>query len=227
MSSNREPQTTNDTSALVEGILAEAEEKITKVLREAQEYETRRLSAAKAQADALLVEAGKEASIRAAEILASAEAKLAMEKTRGELRFRETLMREAVNLARLEFGKARERPDYRQRLVRWIAEAAIGVGGQDIVLDAGEYERSLITEEALREAEKLARSAGGIETKIRLSDRAPLAEAGIYASSSDGRIVYDNTAEARFSRMESKIRSVVREELEAAGIQADGKAAQS
>ncbi len=227
MSNNREIQTTNDTSALVEGILAETEEKITKARREAEEYETRRLGSARAQAEALLAEAEKEASLRATEIIAAAEAKLATEKTRSGLLFREALMREAVNLARLDFGKSRERPDYAERLLSWAVEAALGVGSQEVVLDAAEYERSLLTEQMLREAEKLAGKIGGAETRIRLSDRAPLAEAGVRASSPDGRLVYDNTADARFSRMEGKIRSVVREELDKAGIKADGKAAQS
>lgn len=198
-----------DVSALVEGILSEARDEARRSLEEARAKAAARVAAAEVQAARIGEEAAAAADAQVGSIAREAEAKLAAELARAELASREAAWRATVAKALDSCREAAKQPGFRETLVRLAAEAVIGLGGGELRLRVGGLAGSGLDDAALREAERLAREAAGVEARLRLGELFADGNPGVVVESADGRTSFDNRLEARFARLEGELRARV------------------
>lgn len=196
-------------------------ERVVEVLRE----EVRRL--ARREAERIVEEARRRAEeiIREAERRAEELVKTRMEEARREARRRlgvelhKARMEGIIKLQRLKsellkrvfdeaLARLRElaegrREEYSRVLADWISEAARSLGGGDLVVYVNRRDWSLAATLLPSIEERLRRE--GLEVRLRLSDEAIDVAAGALVATSDGRLMYNSTLEARLERVRNKL----------------------
>ena len=109
-------------------------------------------------------------------------------------------------------GFMREDPGrYRDSLTRLAAEAVSAVGDEGIVLRLSERDRGLADEAFVQAvSDGVAADAGGLRLEFDAADTG----GGCFATSADGRVVFDNTFPRRLERMRSELRALIVAELD-------------
>lgn len=207
---------TNDTEAMAAGILADAEAEATALLAEARAYAAASAARAAEQAQVLAREAAAKAAAQAEAIRADAASKAAIERRKGALSLEEGIASSIVARAVELLAELRSSPGYREALLGWIVEAAIGLSADSAAVNAAKEDLPLIDEELLREAEAAVLAATGKATRLRVRPGDPVLGQGVYLTADDGRLAYDNRVSARLDRERTAVRRLVYERLAAA-----------
>lgn len=203
--------------ALLEGIAAEAEEEAEKVRREAERQAEEIRRGAEEKAEQIRRQAEERAEQQARSIRSAKRQEVEAERRKVLLDAKERLFREAMSRLRDRMEELRREESYRQVLLGWTAEAALGLEAQELVFNGGSRERELADESFLRDAGEEVRRAGGGEVSLHLSAEVPLAEQGVVLSSADGRVVFNNRLSARLERYGSMLRRMIYRHIEGNG----------
>ena len=99
--------------------------------------------------------------------------------------------------------------ELRQALIRWIAEASLGLDMKNAVVSFSHL--APVDEEMLREAEKLVLASTGSTLSLTLDDKR-CSEIGVVVSSTDGKVSYNNLLSTRIRRYMKDIRKTIQEE---------------
>jgi vacuolar-type H+-ATPase subunit E/Vma4 len=201
--------TTDDTSAIVSGILADAEAEGARLVAEAELYGTSSATRANDQAATIAREAAAKAAAQAAAILADAGAKLAIERRRRTLLLQEGMARDLLGRARTRLDSMIGEPGYRDVLLRWIGEAAVGLSAASATVAASAREMALIDDGLLREAAAYAAGETGEPCALRKAEGVAGAAQGVYLVADGGRFAYDNRMETRFERERGALRKLI------------------
>lgn len=201
--------------ALIEGIEKDAEEEAARLLSEAQRRAEEIRSGANARAEALLKQAEEKASARALQVKERALRSVDGEVKKVALRARDGLRRELLLAVRRELSALPDREDYPEILLSWLVEAAEGMGAKEGLVHAGRKERGYLTAELLKQAEE--RSGVRLSLAEEGEGGAGLVSTGhlgVIVSDIGGRIVFDNSIDARIVRMETSLRRLIDRELQ-------------
>ncbi len=194
--------------ALRRAILQDAEEMARSEIEQAQrlsaEERERAGKEAEAESSRILREAEREAEALRRRTASGAE----LEAKRRMLEVRERLIREVLDraLAALREGAGAE--SRRSSVARLILEAAREAGGGKLVVQTSAGDARLLTRdflEGIRDA--LARE--GISAELEPADRTADIAGGAIVTGADGRIVVDNSFEARLKRQEGDLRATI------------------
>lgn len=199
-------QSLNDADAIMAGILADADAEAARLLAEADEYAAQAAARAREQAATLAAEVAAKAEGQAAAIVAEAEAKAAIERRKRSLLSQERLAAGIIERAVAEVAAMAGAPGYRDVLLAWITEAAIGLSAGSAAVNASRADLPLIDDAMLRVAEGAALKATGKATSLRRVDGDPVLGQGVYLTADGGRLAYDNRAATRFERYRADIR---------------------
>jgi vacuolar-type H+-ATPase subunit E/Vma4 len=136
-----------------------------------------------------------------------------VETRRISLKKRGEILKEII--ARVEKRLAERIGDkgYKELLVNWIVEAAIGLNADKAVINASKKERPLIDSDMLRAAEAKIREF--INKKVELSvsgEEEPLAQ-GVILYTTDKTMAFNNQIPTRLLRYQSEIRKLIYDEL--------------
>ena len=202
-------RTTDDTGAIVSGILADAAAEGAKLVAEAEAYALSSAARAKDQAEAILREAAAKAASQAAALMADARAKLAIERRQRTLQLQENLARELLGRARTRLADMAGEPGYRDVLRLWIAEAATGLAAESATVAASGGEMALVDDGLLREAAALAAAETGKPCALRKVTGESGKAQGVYLAADGGRFAYDNRVETRFERERAALRKLI------------------
>ncbi|WP_422481867.1 V-type ATP synthase subunit E [Pleomorphochaeta sp. DL1XJH-081] len=100
----------------------------------------------------------------------------------------------------------RDDPSYRQILIAWIAEAAVGLDrGEGLVSCSF---RETIDEEMLQEAREIVKTTTGKDVALQLS-KTPLTGQGVEVSTLDGTVAYNNQVATRLLRKERDLKELM------------------
>ncbi|MEM1538502.1 MAG: V-type ATP synthase subunit E family protein [Candidatus Nezhaarchaeales archaeon] len=127
------------------------------------------------------------------------------------LKTRESLIDEAFKKARERIATFVKTPRYPKVLEELIEEASIAIGGGSLIVQLNDKDADLNIDLA-KLAKRITRKLNVI-TALTLSDVKVKTIGGAIVSTSDGRIVYDNTFEARLHRKERDLRLTVAKKL--------------
>ena len=185
----------NESNTLVEGIINEAQKRADTIIAEA-----------KAESDRILAEAREEAEKKK-----KAERR-ATELTLSTIRLKEESAKRSVDVmgkVNAAFSSMAGSGELRQALIRWIAEASLGLDMKNAVVSFSHL--APVDEEMLREAEKLVLASTGSTLSLTLDDKR-CSEIGVVVSSTDGKVSYNNLLSTRIRRYMKDIRKIIQEE---------------
>ncbi len=199
----------------------EVESVLEKARRTAGDIIGKAEAAGKQAADKLLGEAEGRGKVASQRLLSSVN----LEVKRARLRAREEIMQSVSKRAVEALGAVRDRAEYPDMLVNLVAEAAGALEGESLIVFADRRDAGLLEKEVLPSVEKVlageVRHIEGFTVKPLGTDSL----GGVRVGVPGGKIIYDNTFEARMYRFRDEIRNIIFEEVfEPEGSEGSGSA---
>jgi vacuolar-type H+-ATPase subunit E/Vma4 len=197
----------------MEGIEADARAEAERILTEARKAADLRLKTAGQQASSILEEARRKALEQVQAIRRNNASAVAVQTRRIVLRVREQVTRGVLDQVSRRLQAMTGESGYREILLGWIVEAAIGLNVPQALVSVSGPERAHLDAGLLREAEGRVKSLTGQTVRLQASEQAsPLAQ-GVVLIAGDGRIAYNNQVSTRILRNQSRIRKIIHDEV--------------
>jgi vacuolar-type H+-ATPase subunit E/Vma4 len=198
---------------LVAGIAQDAAAEAERILGEAEKAAEDRTRGARDQAQALIQQAESKAEEQAERVRAQSDSSLRMERRRISLKLQEQAVQEVLNRVRRRLAEMIGTREYRDVLLAWIVEAAIGLGAAEAAVNASAAERKQIDRKLLQEAESKVRELTGKKVSLKLAEGDPLIPQGVVLKAADGRMEFNNQVATRLLRRQSEVRKVIQDTL--------------
>ncbi len=197
------------TEKIVSSIMSDAQIKADSILGKAEEENNSILE--KGNKDALLEkekileDAKKQSNMKYQQLISEAK----MNSRRMELEAREEIIEYAFKKAedKLKEMASSDAPEYKESLKKIISEAAIEIGGGELLILVKESDVSKIKDSILTIAQDVNIKTGK-ETSLELGDNIKTI-GGAILKTKNGEIEVNNTIEARMSRFKKDLRSKV------------------
>ena len=194
---------------LIEGIAQDAAAEARRLVEEAEKAAAERREATARQTQAILEEARSKAAEQGQGVRRQAASSAKMETKRIALRVREQAARLVLEQARERLARLVGSPEYREVLLGWIVEAAIGLGQAEAAVNASARELPLLDPGLLAEAEKRVQELGGRAVRLVKAEGEPLAGQGVVLVARGGRLAYNNQVSTRLLRRQTEIRKMI------------------
>jgi vacuolar-type H+-ATPase subunit E/Vma4 len=205
-----EQQPTHD---LIDGIAQDAGAEAEKIITEAEKAVKERIRAAEEQARAVVQQAESKAEEQAERIRSQSASSLRMESRRTHLKLQEQAVQEVLSRVRQQFAGMIGTPVYREVLLAWIVEGAIGLDVEQATVNASAAERKQIDKRLLQEAQDKVAELTGRKVSLALADGGPLIPQGVVLKAVDGRVEFNNQVATRLLRRQSEIRKMIQDKL--------------
>jgi vacuolar-type H+-ATPase subunit E/Vma4 len=210
---NRQPaeQQQAEQHNLIEGIEQDAAREVQRILGEAKKAAEDRKAAAQDQARALIQQGESKAEEQAERIRSQSASSLRMEYRRKHLKLQEQAVQEVLKRSRRRLAEMVGSQEYRQVLLDWIVEAAIGLGVSEASVNASAAERKQIDERLLQTARERIDEMSGKKVSLTIADEDPLIPQGIVLKAANGRVEYNNQVATRLLRRQSEVRKAIQD----------------
>jgi vacuolar-type H+-ATPase subunit E/Vma4 len=199
---------------LVADIKRDAEAEAEQVKKDAAREAAERAAQYERQLEEIRTEAGKTGAAQAEAVKRNLKAALAVELKRIALAARDQVFRRVMEQVEEKLARRMTSPDYRRVLLALIVEAAIGLGAEEVEVNASPRELELLDDKLLREAEAKVKELVLKTVKIGWSAAAPQLLQGIVLNSTDGKTAYNNQIRTRLMRNQGQIRKMIYERLQ-------------
>lgn len=189
---------------IAEEILSDTEKKASRV-RQRAEHEARKM-AEKAESEDKAF-AGENLKTVQEKVLQKTQMILAsidLEVRKLAAGVKEEVLDEIIHLG-LERLYQKKEYDYPHVLKRLAIEALMGMEGEDFFLSVNPEDQVLVDEDFLKELQEAVREERGGTLQITVQSD-PSVRVGVIVSRTDGRLLYDNTFDARERRMRNALR---------------------
>ena len=194
---------------LVQQIIDQAKSKAADILEKARKTSSSILAESEAQAEKESALERHSCQIRLDSIAQyEASAKRNVDRI-AELKAMDSAYNEVLSEVRSQFESMAGTPGFRDTLVSWIAESAIGLDKKEAKVAFSP--KNPVDESMLRDAEAKVLQATGAKVSLSL-DSQRCRDIGVILSSLDGQISFDNELEVRLRRYQKDIRKIVQEE---------------
>lgn len=194
--------------ALSEEILADAKRRAQRALQKA-ERDGKRLEAREVKkAQDLREHVIRQAKDRVARDRTVFDSALRLEERRRRLAVQGEVIDEAFDRALAKL-KSREGYDYREALVALTVEAVAAMRGEAFVLKLNAADREQFGQELPPEVARLIKEQQGRDVKLGLDERTVDVAGGVVVAADDGLSLYDNSLDARLTRMSGDLRFLV------------------
>ncbi len=195
--------------ALIAGIEADAQSEAETILKEARVLAEEKRKVGLKRIDALLQEAEDKGRQQAEVITKKATSEVDMEIKRRSLRLQRDLLQEIMNRVEAQLATLIKTPAYRDTLLDWMTEAALGLGAEAVQVNTTEAERPLINESLLKTAAQRVRAQGGPDVTFTMSSGRPLTGQGIMLTAADGRTAFNNQVKTRMLRCQRQMQRLI------------------
>lgn len=209
---NPQPPATGE-SDLIGGILEDAEAEAQRILNEAHKSAALRAETTRSQATAILDEARRSAAQQAETIRRQMADKIRMHQRRAALQAQEEVLSQVIEGAQTHFAAQITMPAYRETLIGWIVEAALGLDVLSASINASAAERPLLDADLLRTATATIKELTGRSVVLQVSTQPPTMLQGILLQTTEGNVEFNNYLATRLVRYQSKIRRTVHAEI--------------
>jgi vacuolar-type H+-ATPase subunit E/Vma4 len=194
---------------LIEGIAQDAQAEALRLVQEAEKSTSERRAATAKQAEGILEEARRKAAEQAESLRRQAASTAKMETKRIALRVREQAARQVLERARERLEQMIGTAEYREILLGWIVEAAIGLGQTEATVNASPPELPLLDAGLLAEAERRASELSGRAVRLSRAEGEPLAGQGVVLVARGGRLAYNNQVTTRLLRRQMDVLKLI------------------
>ena len=196
---------------LIDGIAQDTAREAERILGEAEKAAEDRKRAAADQARAVIQQGESKAEEQAERIRAQSASSLRMERRRRQLKLQEQAVQEVLRRVRGRLTEMVGSPEYREVLLAWIVEAAIGLGASQATVNASAAERKLIDKRLLQDAQDKITELSGKKVILTSADEDPLIPQGVVLKAADGRVEFNNQVATRLLRRQSEIRKTIQD----------------
>ncbi len=203
----------SDSQPLLSGIAQDAETEARRIVEEACQATAERKAAAESQIAGIMEEARRKGAEQAESLRRQIASSAKMEAKRIGLKERKRAIQLVLEQARDRLERLLETPEYREVLMGWIVEAAIGLGLPEAKVNASVRELKLIDETLLAEAERRVLELTGRKVHLLKADAQPLLAQGVVLVGRDGRLQFNNQVTTRLLRLQTKIRKIIYDTL--------------
>jgi len=198
---------------LIAGIVQDASKEAERVLAEAKKAAAERIKAAQDQGRAVIQQAESKAEEQAARIRTQSASSMRMERRRISLKLREQAVQEALTRVRQRLADMVGSPEYRDVLLAWIVEGAIGLGAAEATANAPTRELKQIDKKMLQAAETKVKELTGKKVTLTVASGDPLVPQGVVVKAAGGRVEFNNQVATRLQRLQSEIRKLIQDIL--------------
>ena len=198
---------------LIGGIVQDASKEAERVLAEAKKAAAERIKAAQDQGRAVIQQAESKAEEQAARIRTQSASSMRMERRRISLKLREQAVQEALTRVRQRLVDMIGSPEYRDVLLAWIVEGAIGLGAAEATVNAPIRELKQIDKKMLQAAESKVKELTGKKVTLTVASGDPLVPQGVVVKAAAGRVEFNNQVATRMQRLQSEIRKQIQDIL--------------
>ena len=198
---------------LIDGIAEDVAREVERILGEAEKSAADRRASADDQARAVIQQAESKAEEQAERIRSQSSSSLRMERRRKQLRLHEQAVQEVLKQVRQRLAEMVGTREYREVLLAWIVEGAIGLGMAQEAVNASTPERKQIDKKLLQDAESKVKELTGRKVSLTLADGDPLIPQGVVLKAADGRVEFNNQVATRLLRRQSEIRKAIQDIL--------------
>jgi len=198
---------------LIAGIVQDASKEAERVLAEAKKAAAERIKAAQDQGRAVIQQAESKVEEQAARIRTQSASSMRMERRRISLKLREQAVQEVLTRVRQRLADMVGSPEYRDVLLAWIVEGAIGLGAAETTVNAPTRELKQIDKKMLQAAESKVKELTGKKVTLTVASGDPLVPQGVVVKAADGRVEFNNQVATRLQRLQSEIRKQIQDVL--------------
>ena len=198
---------------LIDGIAEDVAREVERILGEAEKSAADRRASADDQARAVFQQAESKAEEQAERIRSQSSSSLRMERRRKQLRLQEQAVQEVLKRVRQRLAEMVGIREYREVLLAWIVEGAIGLGMAQAAVNASTPERKQIDKKLLQDAQSKVKELTGRKVSLTLADGDPLIPQGVVLKAADGRVEFNNQVATRLLRRQSEIRKAIQDIL--------------
>ena len=198
---------------LLNGIAKDAVLEADKILAAAERMAKERRASAEHQAGAIMKDAKEKALEQIAAIKRSASSRISVRTHRISLKGRDRIIRTILKAASEKLAGLIDRPEYRQVLIGWIVEAAIGLNTAEAEVNASLREIKLLKDAVLAEAEAEIEKLTGRKVTLTKSSNDPLLDQGVVLIAANKRLLFNNLVPTRILRCQSEIRRMINDEI--------------
>lgn len=200
-------------AAIISGIEADALAEEQEIIEQAQNQAVEKRKYAEKKIESILEDARKEAQEQAEAAKKKISSGLKLELKRRSMRIQDSIMQEVKNKAEQKINSMINDTGYKEVLINWITEAAVGLDTESAQINASEKERILIDERLISKAKEKIQALTGRKMTLRLADEVALKRQGVVVTAADGRTAYNNQVKTRIQRKEREIRMLIYETL--------------
>ncbi len=198
---------------LIAGIEKTARAEADVISNEAEREVNERRAAAESQVTNILKEAKQKSHEQVDKIKKNTDSTITAEIRRNSLKVSEQVINLTLYKVREKLESIIETSDYRQILIGWIVEAAIGLNEPEVEINASAREIAIIDDNLLGKAEEKIYEITGLRVKMKKSKNAPLLAQGVVLKSKSGRTLFNNQVSTRILRYQSEIRKIIYKDL--------------
>ncbi len=198
---------------LISGIESNAFAEVEKIKKEAEIQSAERKKYLDKQVDSILRDAEKKARTESDVIKNKLLSGVDVEIKRKELRSRDKMLNEIQERIKKELSSLIGKEEYREVLLNWISEAAIGLGVDHALVSASVDEMGIIDRSLLTGAEKKVKAITGRSVSLKLSGGPATGSQGVILTAEDGRTAFNNQVSVRLLRKQREIRKLIYQKL--------------
>lgn len=194
---------------LLQGITEQAREESKKIVDDAERQAKEIVEGARKKADSIRKEAEARVEKQGEEIRKKYRQLTETEQRKARLSVQEQLFKDAMQKVREGLAALRGQNGYVEVLKGWIVEGALGLAQDTLRVNASKDDRALLTEGVLKDCGEEVKKQSGRSVKFELSPGTPMERQGVFLSSENGRLAYNNLVEARIQRYSMEIRRMI------------------
>ena len=191
--------------ALISSIEADATAEEEKILKAVYTQVEEKKKYAEKKVASILDAARKKAEEQAGILKNKSLSAVELEIKRHALHSQQTLVLDIMEQVSERLTAMIDEKAYRDVLIDWITEAALGLGEDEATINASAKERPLITKNLLAGIKQKIQTQAGREMTLVLSDDPPLSSQGVALTTVDGRIAFNNQVKTRIRMNQNQI----------------------
>jgi V/A-type H+-transporting ATPase subunit E len=199
--------------ALITGIEEDARREAEKLISDAKKKAGELERYTEKQVQSILADAEAKARSQSEAIRRKVLSEVDVEVRRKSLQLKERLFGEVLGLVKEELKGMVQTPQYRELLLDWIVEAAIGLGAEEALVSTSKDEEPLVDSQMLKQAEQRVKKLTGDTVKLKKSSQSEGERQGVVLTALDGKSAFNNLVATRLLRKQRDVRALIYREL--------------
>ncbi len=205
--------TNNQETALINSIKKQAEDEARQTLESAHQVVQERTKSTDEQIAKIQKEHKDKERQQLEAIARQGQQKIASLERKQMLAVKDKVINHVIGQVRDQFKSLTSKPEFKDKMIEWTVEAALGLEEKDPILRVTESCEPFVDEFFCTEAAARYKKLTGKDIEFRLSPDIIKKGHGIVLEAKDGRTAYNNLLESRLYRHKDTIEALVLEDI--------------